>query len=95
MSIAKLSAEDVDARLRQLPDWKRDGDKLVREFQFADFVSAFGFMTKVALLAEARDHHPEWQNVYNRVHIALRTHDAGGITERDIDLAAAISRTAG
>ena len=67
--------------------------KLVREFQFGDFLGAFGFMTQVAMLAEVRDHHPNWSNVYNRVVIELCTHDADNtVTDKDIDLATAINR---
>ncbi len=65
---------------------------LEREARFADFVEAFSFMAAVALEAEKRNHHPDWSNVYNRVHIQLTTHDAGGITEKDLDLAEAIER---
>lgn len=70
-------------------------DAIVRSFQFADFNAAWGFMARVALLAEKADHHPEWFNVYNRVDITLSTHDAGGLSQRDLDLAAAIDRVAG
>lgn len=73
-----------------LPQWTCDGEHLRRRFQFANFVEAFGFMTRVALLAERADHHPEWSNVYNRVEIALTTHDAGGLSARDVALARAI-----
>jgi 4a-hydroxytetrahydrobiopterin dehydratase len=72
--------------------WKRDGDKIRRDFRFDNFVSAFGFMTQVALLAEKADHHPEWSNVYNKVSIALSTHDAGGLSQRDFDLARQIDK---
>lgn len=65
-------------------------DALIREFRFDDFVGAFGFMTQVAILAEKADHHPEWSNVYNRVTILLTTHDCDGLSQRDVDLAAAI-----
>ncbi len=83
-------AERADA-LDGLPDWDYDDarDAIVRRFVFADFNEAFGFMTRVALLAEKADHHPEWSNVWNRVEITLTTHDAGGLTERDIELAEA------
>jgi len=90
-SINKLPAADVDRKLAALPGWSLNSDKLYRRFVFADFVEAFGFMSKVALLAERMDHHPEWSNVYNRVEIHLTTHDAGGITARDFDLAQRIS----
>ena len=80
-----------------VPDWalvaEGDTSKLVREFKFTDFVSAFGFMSQVALLAEVRNHHPNWSNVYNRVTIELTTHDAGNtVTDKDIELATAINQ---
>ena len=92
--INKLPAADIHRKLAALPGWSMSmsSDKLYRKFMFADFVEAFGFMSKVALLAERMDHHPEWSNVYNRVEIYLTTHDAGGITERDFDLAQRIDR---
>lgn len=79
-----------------LPDWDLDDarDALVRQFVFADFSAAFGFMTRVAMLAEAHDHHPEWSNVYNRVDIALTTHDAGGLSSHDLAMARAIDALA-
>jgi 4a-hydroxytetrahydrobiopterin dehydratase len=77
---------------RTLPHWRLDGEHLRRSFRFADFVDAFGFMTRVALLAERANHHPEWSNVWNRVEIALTTHDAGGLSARDVALAHAIDR---
>jgi 4a-hydroxytetrahydrobiopterin dehydratase len=75
-----------------VPEWAADEarDGIARKFAFADFVEAFGFMARVALLAEKADHHPEWSNVYNRVEILLTTHDADGLSRRDIDLARAI-----
>ena len=75
-----------------LPHWRLlpDRDAIARDFQFKDFSAAWGFMARVALLAERHDHHPEWSNVYNRVSITLTTHDAGGLSERDIALARAI-----
>ena len=87
-----LPEETLDEALAQLPDWVRDGDRIRREFRFANFVEAFSFMSSVALLAERADHHPEWSNVYNRVTIELTTHDAGGLTARDIALAGEIDR---
>jgi 4a-hydroxytetrahydrobiopterin dehydratase len=84
-------AERADA-LDDLEDWDYDEarDAITRSFTFRDFVEAFGFMTRVALLAEKADHHPEWSNVWNRVEILLTTHDAGGLSGRDIELAHAI-----
>lgn len=81
---------------RRLPQWALlpDRDAIARSFKFQDFSAAFGFMTRVALAAEKMDHHPEWFNVYNRVDITLSTHDAGGLTERDLKLAALIDTLA-
>ena len=76
----------------ELPAWRLAGERLQRSFRFADFSEAFAFMTRVALLAEQQNHHPEWSNVWNRVEIALTTHDAGGLSERDVRLARAIDR---
>ena len=86
-----LASEDVQSRLSDLAGWKLEGGKLHREFQFANFAEAFGFMTQVALQAEKMDHHPEWSNVYNRLEVDLTTHDAGGITELDFELASHMS----
>lgn len=87
----KLSEAEVDARLSEIPGWRREGDKLRRQFQFADFVAAFAFMTRCALVAEKMDHHPDWSNVWNRVDVTLWSHDAGGITDRDFRLATAMN----
>jgi 4a-hydroxytetrahydrobiopterin dehydratase len=75
--------------LATLANWRHDPqrDAVTREFAFADFVEAFAFMTQIALVAERSDHHPEWSNVYNKVAITLTTHDVGGLSQRDIDLA--------
>jgi len=83
--------ERADA-LDGLPDWDHDDarDAITRKVMFADFAEAFGFMARVALIAEKMDHHPEWRNVWNRVDILLTTHDAGGLSHRDIELATAI-----
>ncbi len=88
---------DVVKELAALPHWRHDAQRraIVREFVFPDFVRAFAFMTQVALEAEKRNHHPDWSNVYNRVTIALTTHDAGGLTERDFALARAIDAAYG
>ena len=75
---------EIRRRLPDAPGWERSGDRLRRELRFADFGAAFGFMTRLALVAEKLDHHPEWSNVWNRVDITLTTHDAGGLTEKDI-----------
>lgn len=90
--IEKLNDEDRAVALAGLPEWTTAThvDGIARTFSFPNFVDAFGFMMKVAMLAEKADHHPEWSNVYNRVHIMLTTHDAGGLSERDIALAGAI-----
>ena len=90
--IATLTQEQRAAALAELPEWTgvAEPDGISRRFVFRDFVAAFGFMTRVAILAEKADHHPEWSNVYNRVDIVLTTHDAGGLSQRDIDLARAI-----
>ena len=92
MPIPQLTDAERSAALAGLPEWSLRDDKLaiVRKFKFADFSQAFAFMTRVALIAEKRDHHPEWSNVYNWVEITLTTHDAGGLSQRDIDMATAI-----
>lgn len=89
---ALLTDAELSAALSALPDWSLQDGKLFRSFRFRDFVEAFGFMARAALLAERADHHPEWFNVYNRVDVSLTTHDAGGITGRDTGLAAAMDR---
>jgi len=92
LGIEQLSEAERAEALDGLPDWDFDEgrDAITRSFAFADFVEAFGFMARVALLAEKADHHPEWRNVWNRVEILLTTHDAGGLSHRDIELAEAI-----
>jgi 4a-hydroxytetrahydrobiopterin dehydratase len=81
----------------KLTGWKAvDGrDAITRQFKFADFNAAFGFMTRVALKADKMDHHPEWSNVYNKVEVVLTTHDAGGVTDKDIELARFMDEAAG
>jgi 4a-hydroxytetrahydrobiopterin dehydratase len=92
MAVPQLTEDERDLALSGLPEWSLRDDKLaiVRRFKFADFGQAFAFMTRVALIAEKRDHHPEWSNVYNWVEITLTTHDAGGLSQRDVDMAGAI-----
>ena len=88
---------DVEQVLKALPEWRaHPGDRpaIARKLVFADFNAAFGFMTRVALKADKVDHHPEWFNVYNRVEVVLTTHDAGGVTQRDLDMARFIDETA-
>ena len=87
MRTEKLPADVIEKYLQQCPHWALDQGKLYRRFVFDDFVTAFGFMSRVALLAEAMNHHPEWSNVWNSVEIHLTTHDAGGISELDFQLA--------
>lgn len=84
---AVLSTDAINAALNELTGWSIERGKLHRQFQFSSFVEAFGFMSSVALVAEAMGHHPEWFNVYNRVTVDLTTHDAGGITDKDVTLA--------
>jgi 4a-hydroxytetrahydrobiopterin dehydratase len=92
MAINELTAAQRDAMLAAHPEWSmaRGGKAIERKFQFGDFSEAWGFMNRVALLAEKADHHPEWFNVYNRVEITLTTHDAGGLSQRDVEMVAAI-----
>jgi len=87
-----LAERDIAAALAELRGWTVVNAKLHREFQFKNFVEAFGFMTTVALIAERLNHHPEWSNVYHRVVIDLITHDAGGITAVDVEFARAVNR---
>lgn len=90
--VVRLSEEARAAALAEFSQWTHDParDSLSRAFAFADFNEAFGFMARVALIAEKMDHHPEWSNVYNRVEILLTTHDADGLSERDVKMARAI-----
>ena len=94
MAVPQLTAAERDAALTELADWSLRGDGLAieRQFQFKNFSEAWGFMSRVALIAEKHDHHPEWSNVYNRVAITLTTHDAGGLSERDAKMALAIDK---
>lgn len=90
--VEQLSEEERARALDRLGEWDYDDarDALTRRFLFADFSEAFAFITRVALLAEKADHHPEWSNVWNRVDVLLTTHDAGGLSARDVEMATAI-----
>lgn len=92
----RLSAEEIDTAKAKLSGWVVDtsNTKVSRSFTFKTFTEAFGFMAQVALLAEKADHHPDWSNSYNKVEISLSTHNAGGITQKDVDLAEKISAIA-
>ena len=90
MRPVKLTPSDIQQQLMQHPQWRLEQEKLSRSIVFKDFNEAFGFMSRVALLAEAMNHHPEWFKVWNRVDIQLTTHDAGGISALDFELAAKI-----
>jgi 4a-hydroxytetrahydrobiopterin dehydratase len=85
--MSKLTDEQVQTALARLPGWSLANGKLHRDYKFKDFVHAFGFMATAAVAVEARNHHPEWSNVWNRVTVDLMTHDAGGVTEKDTALA--------
>jgi 4a-hydroxytetrahydrobiopterin dehydratase len=97
MSVARLTDQERAGLAAALPQWRmvEGRDAIARSFRFRDFSEAWGFMSRVALLAEAQDHHPEWSNVWNRVEIVLSTHDAGGLSARDVRLAQAIDALAG
>ena len=95
MDREKLKPEALEQALSSLgSDWRIENGKLHASFKFTDFVTAFGFMTQMALIAERMNHHPEWFNVYNRVDVDLTTHDSGGITALDLTLAKAMSAAA-
>ncbi|PIW36146.1 MAG: 4a-hydroxytetrahydrobiopterin dehydratase [Nitrosopumilales archaeon CG15_BIG_FIL_POST_REV_8_21_14_020_33_23] len=83
----RLSQAEIEQELKNLPGWKIVNEKLHKEFQFESFNQAFGFMTRSAMEIEKMNHHPEWFNVYNKITIELTTHDAGGITKNDVNLA--------
>jgi 4a-hydroxytetrahydrobiopterin dehydratase len=93
MSANNLSDTEIEAALRQLPAWTVQNGKLHREYKFPDFAHAFGFMAVAALQIEKINHHPEWSNVYNRVTVDFVTHDTGGITHKDFQLAEIVERT--
>ncbi|HEX4228542.1 MAG TPA: 4a-hydroxytetrahydrobiopterin dehydratase [Bryobacteraceae bacterium] len=87
MATPKLNDEELRSALFELKDWSLRDGKLHRDYKFADFIHAFGFMATSAIAIEKRNHHPEWTNVYNRVTVDLITHDSGGITKKDVELA--------
>lgn len=91
----RLTDAEIRERLLAHPAWTFENGRLVREFRFAGFSEAFGFMARAALSAERLDHHPDWANVWNRVAVALHTHDSGGVTDLDFRLAAEMDRIAG
>ena len=94
--VTRLTDTEISAALQELPQWRlrEDGLAITRKLAFGDFAEAFGFMSRVAILAEKADHHPEWCNVYNRVEITLTTHDADGLSQRDVALARQIDAAA-
>jgi 4a-hydroxytetrahydrobiopterin dehydratase len=90
----KYTEQELQSIVSKLPGWAIRNGKLHREFRFSDFAHAVGFMTTAAVLIEKKDHHPEWSNVYNRVFVDLTTHDAGGVTHRDVELAELLDKIA-
>lgn len=94
MAMDELTSAEREGALGDLPHWivREDGLAIRRDFRFADFGEAWAFMSRIALMAEKMDHHPEWWNVYNRVSITLTTHDAGGLSQRDVAMARAIDQ---
>lgn len=94
--MTKLNPDEITTALNDLKGWQISSDKIAieKQFKFANFIEAFGFMTRMAIVAEKMNHHPEWFNVYNRVDIRLTSHDSKGITQRDIKLAAAMNKAA-
>ncbi len=93
-AVPKLTEQQIQSALQSLPDWRVESGKLHREYQFADFAHAIGFITIAAIGIEKRNHHPEWFNVYNRVRVDLTTHDSGGITQKDVELAQSLEQIA-
>ncbi|WP_026480265.1 4a-hydroxytetrahydrobiopterin dehydratase [Ahrensia sp. 13_GOM-1096m] len=96
MAKPTLNQDELNTALAELEGWELSGDgkSISKKFKFSNFVNAFGFMTKMAIVAEKMNHHPEWFNVYNRVEVTLTTHDSGGITELDVKLAARMNKAA-
>jgi 4a-hydroxytetrahydrobiopterin dehydratase len=94
MAVPKLNDEELQKALKELPGWTLKNQKLHRELKFPDFALAFGFMATAAPLIEKMNHHPEWCNVYSNVTVDLTTHDSGGITKKDVELAALLEQIA-
>ena len=92
LMVSLIEKNQLDSFIEKNPSWIIDNKTIKKEFKFENFIEAFGFMSKVALLSEKIDHHPDWQNIYNKVKINLTTHDKGGITNNDIKLAEAIDK---
>jgi len=92
LMVSLIEKNQLDSFIEKNPSWIIDNKTIKKEFKFENFIEAFGFMSKVALLSEKIDHHPDWQNIYNKVNINLTTHDKGGITTNDIKLAEAIDK---
>ncbi len=90
----RLNDDEIPARIADLPGWTLADGGLEQTFRFDDFVTAFGFMTSAAIIAEKMNHHPEWSNVYGRVTVRLTTHDVGGLSDLDVDLASRLSALA-
>ena len=90
--MAKLSEKEIQDKLAALPGWNYDAGALVRDYSFADFAAAFAFVVRLALLAEKANHHPDIDLRYNKVRVALVSHDAGGVTGRDVSMAAEIAK---
>ena len=90
--VSLLEQNQIDYFIKKNPSWKTNNKTIKKEYKFDNFIDAFGFMSKVALLSEKMDHHPDWQNTYNKVKINLTTHDKGGITTNDIKLAESIDK---
>lgn len=94
MSRQKLEKSQIESRLKtEIPQWHFDGESLKRQYKFENFLQAFGFMTKAALVSEKLDHHPNWRNVYNQVDIEMSTHDVGGVSEKDFEWIKAVDKT--
>ena len=90
--VSLIEQNQLDYFIEKNPSWMLDNKSIKKEFKFDSFIDAFGFMSKVALISEKIDHHPNWQNIYNKVKIELTTHDKGGITTNDLNLAEAIDK---